>query len=109
MSAGNRPVTRHCVRWGQHENLLNQWRRNPPIHPESPRYQGAEVEVEGRYSWFESAVNVLRRKGWLDAPPADFKWAIVTVYYEAPEDPTDRLFGVDAEPEAVGAGGRGRV
>ena len=34
-------------------------------------------------------MNVFRERGWLDAPPADFKWAILTVTYDAPEDPLD--------------------
>ncbi len=91
MSTGHRPATRHKVRWGEHESLLKQWRKRPPAHPENPRYVGAEVEVEGQYSLFESVVNRFRDRGWLDAPPADYKWAVVTIYYEAPPDPSEQF------------------
>jgi hypothetical protein len=92
MSQGQAPLsTRICIRWGQHKAILEEWNRKPPLHPENPRYQGFEFEVQGRYSWFESVVNVFRRKQWLDAPPADYKWAVLTVRYRAPMDPMDQF------------------
>ena len=91
MDAAKSPTTRHYVRWGKHEALLALWMDDPPIHPKNPRYRGYEIAIEGRYSWFESIVNIFRRRGWLDAPPADYKWAVLTVSYRAPKDPMDRL------------------
>lgn len=85
------PMTRHRVRWGQHGPILEQWRRQPPTHPVNPRYRCASIQIDGRYSLFETIVNYFRDRGWLDAPPADFKWAVLTVYYAPPEDPMDRF------------------
>jgi len=85
------PRTIHRVRWGEHEDLLQRWKHAPPAHPENPRYTACDVEVAGRYSLFESVVNVFRQRGWLDAPPADYKWAVLTVTYKAPRDPRDRF------------------
>lgn len=90
-------TTTHRLRWGPHEELVQTWSKRPPVHPVNPRYKGKAVEVEGRYSLFETVINVLRRKGWLDAPPADFKYAIVTVYYEAPEDVMDQFALLDSD------------
>jgi hypothetical protein len=92
MSQGQAPPsTRVCVPWRKHQAILEQWKQSPPVHPENPRYRAYEFQVEGRYSWFESVVNVFRHRGWLDAPPADYKWAVLTVRYSAPTDPMDRF------------------
>src|SRR5437764_6513101 len=91
MATTESPITRHYVPWGKHEALLALWSEDPPTHPENPRYRGYEVTIESRCSRFESVVNLFRARGWLDAPPADYKWAVLTVSYRAPEDPLDRL------------------
>ena len=82
------PTTRHRVRWGEQDGLIRQWRREPPTHPENPRYFGGEFRVEGQYSLFETIVNIFRDRGWLDPPPPEYKWAIVTVVYTAIDEPT---------------------
>jgi hypothetical protein len=82
-------TTQHKFRWGKHETVLKIWKTHPPTHPVSPRYRAIDFSVEGRYSLVESIVNIFRDKGWLDAPPADYKWAIITVYYRAPKDASD--------------------
>ena len=92
MSTGTSPLTtRHLVRWGQHEPLLERWEKDPPSHPMNPRYRCYEIRVDGRYSRFESLMNVFRARGWLDAPPAPYKWAVLTVYYRAPKDARERF------------------
>jgi hypothetical protein len=92
MTAGqNHPTTRHYVRWGKHEPLVEQWTKQPPRHPINPRYRCYEVSVHGEYSWFERFMNIFRKNGWLDAPPADFRWAVLTVHYCAPETAMDRF------------------
>jgi hypothetical protein len=97
MSAGNLPATtRHYVRWGEHEPLVALWTDDPPVHPQNPRYRAYEIAVDGQYSWFERLMNVFRDRGWLDAPPADYKWAVVTVSYRAPKDPMDRFRALPA-------------
>lgn len=93
-------TTRHKFPWERHEKVLRMWKSDPPRHPDSPRFRAYDFEVEGRYSFFESVMNVFRDKGWLDAPPADFKWAVVTVYYKAPKDPRD-YFNRISEPESA--------
>jgi hypothetical protein len=49
-------------------------------------------------------MNTCRERGWLDPPPADYKWAVVTVHYKAPKDPMDRFATIGSEknrePEA---------
>lgn len=82
-------TTRHKVPWPTHESVLKTWKSDPPIHPKSPRYRAYDFEVEGKYSLFESVVNVFRERGWLDAPPPDYKWAVLTVFYKAPKDARD--------------------
>ena len=85
------PTTTHRVRWHKHEELLERWKENPPVHPQNPRYRAYEFHVHGRYSWFETLLNICRDKKWLDPPPAEFKWADVTVFYKAPKDKMERL------------------
>ena len=93
-------TTQHKFPWERHEAVLKMWKSQPPTHPDSPRYRAYDFTVEGRYSLFESVVNIFRERGWLDAPPADFKWAIVTVFYKAPKDPRD-YFNRISEREAA--------
>ncbi len=90
METGKKTLTtQHKVPWERHESVLRTWKSDPPTHPDSPRYRAYDFSVEGRYSFFESVVNLFRQRGWLDAPPADYKWAILTIYYRAPKDPRD--------------------
>ncbi|HEU5117344.1 MAG TPA: hypothetical protein VFT74_11935 [Isosphaeraceae bacterium] len=97
-------TTEHKVRWEKHETLLKIWKHHPPVHPVSPRYRAIDFSVEGRYSFVESIVNIFRDKGWLDAPPADFKWAIITVYYRAPKDAREHFDRLSTrEPEEASA------
>lgn len=97
-------TTQHRFPWERHEKVLKMWKSNPPTHPENPRYRAYDFSVEGRYSMVESVVNIFREKQWLDAPPADYKWAIVTVYYKAPRDPRDVFAGMS--PVRSGEGER---
>ncbi|QDV35997.1 hypothetical protein [Tautonia plasticadhaerens] len=85
------PTTTHRVRWGEHVDLVKAWRKRPPTHPDNPRYRAYDIRVEGRYSLFETIVNVFRDKGWLDPPPPEYKWADVIVSYRAEDDPRDEF------------------
>jgi hypothetical protein len=101
MSSGVKgPTTTHRVRWGEQDDLVKSWRKRPPIHPDNPRYQACEFQVVGRYSLFETIVNIFRDRGWLDPPPPEYKWAIVTVSYRAEEDPMDQ-FALASEDEGT--------
>ncbi len=91
-------ATCHKMPWSKHETVLRTWKSNPPVHPANPRYRAYDFSVEGRYSLFESIVNAFRQRGWLDAPPAEYKWAIVTVSYRAPRDPRDYFVALSSRP-----------
>lgn len=100
MSAQTKTIsTCHKMRWEKHEGVLRSWKSNPPVHPANPRYRAYDFSVEGRYSFFETVVNVLRHRGWLDAPPASYKWAIVTVSYRAPRDPRDYFVALSSRSD----------
>jgi hypothetical protein len=79
------------VRWDRYKPLVEQWEKHPPAHPENPRYIGYEIRVDGQYSMIESIINIFRARGWLDPPPAPYKWAVLTVYYRAPADAWERF------------------
>jgi hypothetical protein len=90
-------TTTHRMPWGPHSEIVQEWIDQPPTHPMNPRYRASRVEVEGRYSLFERAVNIFRDRGWLDPPPPEYKWADVTIYYEAPAEAMDHFGQLDTD------------